>query len=120
MFELFRQWKDRHFSDPQRVILGFMLLAGAGLIYFLGNLLTPVFISIIIAYLLDGMVGLLQRSHLPRMAAVLIVFTVFMLSMIVMILWLIPLTVRQISQLVQQLPGLLSMVQHQLLQLPTT
>jgi len=120
MFELFRQWKDRHFSDPQRVILGIMLLAGAGLIYFLGSLLTPVFISIIIAYLLDGMVGLLQRSHLPRIAAVSIVFTVFMLAMIVMLLWLLPLTVKQISQLVQQLPGMLSMVQYQLLQLPTS
>ena len=119
MFELFKQWKDRHFSDPQRVILGIMLLAGAGLIYFLGSLLTPVFISIIIAYLLDGMVGLLQRSHLPRMAAVSIVFAVFMLSMVVMILWLIPLTVKQISQFVQQLPGMLYMVQHQLLQLPS-
>jgi putative permease len=120
MFDLFKQWRERHFSDPQRVILGIMLLAGAGLIYFLGNLLMPVFISIIIAYLLDGMVGLLQRSHLPRIASVLIVFIVFMLSMIVMILWLIPLTVKQISQFVQQLPSMLTMVQSQLLQLPTS
>ena len=120
MLDMFKQWKDRHFSDPQQVILGIMLLAGAGLIYFLGSLLAPVFISIIIAYLLDGMVGLLQRSHLPRIAAVSIVFAVFMLSMVVMILWLIPLTVKQISQLVQQLPGMLSMVQNQLLQLPTS
>ena len=120
MLDLFRQWKDRHFSDPQRIILGITLLVGAGLIYFLGSLLAPVFISIIIAYLLDGIVDLLQRSHLPRMAAVSIVFAVFMLSMVVMILWLIPLTVKQISQLVQQLPGMLSMVQYQLLQLPTS
>jgi putative permease len=120
MFELFKEWKERHFSDPQRVILGIMLLAGAGLIYFLGSLLTPVFISIIIAYLLDGMVGLLKRSRVPRLAAVSIVFTVFMVGMVVMFLWLIPLTVRQISQLVQQLPGMLAMVQHRLIQLPTS
>ena len=120
MFELFRTWKDRHFSDPQRVILGIMLLVGAGLVYFLGSLLAPVFISIIIAYLLDGMVSLLQRSHLPRLAAVSIVFTVFMVAMIVMTLWLIPLTVKQISQLVQQLPGMLATVQYRLLQLPTS
>jgi putative permease len=120
MFELFRAWKDRHFSDPQRVILGIMLLAGAGLVYFLGNLLAPVLISIIIAYLLEGMVGLLQRSRLPRLAAVSIVFTVFMVGMLVMILWLIPLIAKQISQLVQQLPGMLTTVQYQLLQLPTS
>jgi putative permease len=120
MFELLKAWKDRHFSDPQRVILGIMLLTGAAMIYFLGSLLTPVFIAIIIAYLLDGMVALLQRFRLPRLAAVSIVFSVFLVSMVVMILWLLPLTVRQISQLVQQLPGMLSMIQYQLLQLPTS
>lgn len=120
MIELFKQWKDRHFSDPQRVILGLMLLIGAGLIYFLGNLLTPVFVSIVIAYLLDGMVGLLKRTRVPRMAAVYIVFSVFLVGMAVMLLWLLPLTVKQVSQLVQQLPSMLSTVQYRLLQLPTT
>ncbi|BBO90128.1 AI-2E family transporter [Desulfosarcina ovata subsp. ovata] len=119
MLELFRSWRERHFSDPQRVILGFMLLVGAGLVYFLGSLLTPVFISIIIAYLLDGMVALLQRSHLPRLASVLIVFIVFMAGMIVIMLWLLPLAVRQVSQLVQQLPGMLATIQSRLLQLPS-
>ncbi len=116
---LFRRWQKRHFSDPQRLILGLVLLVGAGLIYFLGNLLAPVLISVIIAYLLEGLVALLHRSHVPRMAAVGIVFTVFMLGMIVMILWLIPLTVKQISQLVHQLPGMLVTIQERLLQLPT-
>jgi putative permease len=120
MFELFREWKNRHFSDPQRVILGIMLLVGAGLVYFLGSLLAPVLISIIIAYLLDGMVALLQRSRLPRLAAVSIVFTVFMVAVVVMTLWLIPLTAKQISQFVQQLPGMLTTIQYRLLQLPTS
>lgn len=120
MLEIFKEWKNRHFSDPQRVILGFMLLVGAGLVYFLGSLLAPVLISIIIAYLLDGLVSLLQRSRVPRLAAVSIVFAVFMISMLVMILWLLPLTVKQVSQLVQQLPGMLATVQYRLLQLPTS
>jgi putative permease len=119
MFSLFKEWKERHFSDPQRVILGLMLLAGAGLVYFLGNLLAPVLISIIIAYLLDGLVSLLQRTKIPRLAAVTTVFMVFMLGMLVMILWLLPLTFKQISQLVQQLPGMLTTAQYRLLQLPT-
>jgi putative permease len=119
MFEVFREWKERHFSDPQRVILGFMLLVGAGLLYFMGNLLAPVMISIIIAYLLDGLVSLLKRFHLPRIAAVSIVFAVFMIGMLVMILWLLPLAVKQVGQLVQQLPGMLATVQARLSELPT-
>ena len=119
MLAIFREWKERHFSDPQRLILGMMLLVGAALVYFLGNLLAPVFISIIIAYLLDGMVGVLQRFRLPRLAAVSIVFIVFLAGMIVMFLWLIPLAVKQVGQLVQQLPGMLATIQARLLQLPT-
>jgi putative permease len=120
MFDLLKIWKERHFSDPQRVILGVMLLAGAGLVYFLGSLLTPVFISIVIAYLLDGMVTMLRRSRMPHLAAVTIVFTLFLVGLILIILWLIPLTVKQVSQLVQQLPGMLATVQYRLLQLPTS
>jgi putative permease len=120
MLELFKTWKDRHFSDPQRVILGIMLLVGAGIVYFLGSLLTPVFIAIIIAYLLDGMVALLQRSHIPRMASVAIVFVIFLAGMLVMFLWLIPLTVKQVTQLVQQLPGMVGTIQTRLLALPST
>ena len=120
MFELFREWKTRHFSDPQRIILGIMLLVGAALVYLLGGLLAPVFIAIIFAYLLDGLVGMLMRFRVPQLAAVAIVFTLFLIAMIVMTLWLIPLTVKQISQLVQQLPSMLATVQHQLAQLPTS
>lgn len=119
MFDLFKDWKERHFSDPQRIILGVMLLVGAGLVYLLGDLLAPVFISIIIAYLLDGMVHLLKRFRLPRLAAVSIVFVIFMAGLMVMILWLMPLTVKQISQLVQQLPSMLATIQSRLLQLPS-
>ncbi len=120
MFELFKEWKDRHFSDPQRVILGIMLLVGVGLVYFLGGLLTPVFVSVIIAYLLEGLVGLFQRFRMPRLGAVIIVFSLFMVGMTVMILWLIPLAVKQVSQLVQQLPTMLARAQYQLLQLPAS
>lgn len=120
MLELFKTWKERHLSDPQQVILGIMLLAGAGVVYFLGSLLTPVFISIIIAYLLEGTVGLLQRSHLPRLASVCIVFIIFLAGMLVLFLWLIPLSVKQVTQLVQQLPGMVGTIQTRLLALPST
>jgi hypothetical protein len=119
MFELFRKWQERHFSDPQRIILGVMLLIGAGLIYFFGSLLAPVFISVVIAYLLEGLVTLIHRSRFPRLPAVYIVFSVFMVGMIVMIVWLIPLTAKQVTQLIQQLPNMLATVQSRLIELPT-
>ncbi|MDL2328777.1 AI-2E family transporter [Desulfosarcina sp. OttesenSCG-928-A07] len=119
MLNLLRNWKERHFSDPQRIILGLMLLAGIGIVYFLGSLLTPVFVSIIIAYLLDGLViPLHQRIGLPRIAAVLVVFMLFIAGMTIMILWLLPLITKQVTQLVQQLPRMLVTLQSSIMQLP--
>lgn len=118
MIKIFKDWADKHFSDPQKVILGFLILMAIGIFYAFGNVLTPVFISIVIAYLLEGMVGLLQKWKLPRLPAVVIVFFIFMTCLIVLTLWLLPLLSRQVSQLVQQLPGMLSKGQAQLMQLP--
>jgi putative permease len=119
MIDLVRRWLARHFSDPERVILGLMVLVGIGLVYFVGSLLTPVFVSIIIAYLLDDLVEFCLRLRLPRLVAVIIVFLGFIIGMIVIILWLLPLTFKQISQLIQQLPMMLTTAQRELAQLPT-
>ena len=118
MIDIFRMWFRRYFSDPQVVILGFLLLAGFILIFTLGNMLTPVFISIIIAYLLEGTVIYLEKMGMPRLAAVLVVFIIFLASLLVMIIWLIPMLSRQIVQLLQDLPSMLSNGQKELMLLP--
>ena len=56
MIQLFKNWLNRHFSDPQLVILGFLLILGFLFIFWLGEMLTPVLIALVIAYLLDSMV----------------------------------------------------------------
>ncbi|MGD8970772.1 MAG: AI-2E family transporter [Desulfobacterales bacterium] len=109
---------DRHFSDPQILVLGFMLVIGFVFIIMFGDMLIPVFASIVIAYLLDGMVVRLARFKVPRMLSVLIVFLVFMACFLLLIIFLLPLLSRQIAQLVQQLPMMLTAGQSELMRLP--
>ena len=104
MLQIFRDWARRYFSDPQMIILGLMLLLGFAMVFLLGKILMPVFASVVIAYLLEGMTGYLQRWKTPRVMAVIIVFISFIAGMFVLIIWLFPLLSRQISQLLQQLP----------------
>ncbi len=118
MFLFIREWLDRRFSDPQVVILGFLLVSGFIVIFLLGNMLIPVFASIIIAYLLEGMVGWLKYLRLPRIASVMIVFSFFMSCFVLIIIWLLPLLSRQIGQLLQQLPTMLATGQNALMGLP--
>ncbi|MFZ1201727.1 MAG: AI-2E family transporter, partial [Desulfobacterales bacterium] len=78
MLTLVRDWIDRHLSDPQILVLGFMLVLGFVFVFMFGDMLVPVFASIVIAFMLDGMVARLARFKVPRMLSVLIAFIVFM------------------------------------------
>lgn len=118
MLQIFRDWARRYFSDPQMIILGLMLLLGFATVFLLGKILMPVFASVVIAYLLEGMVGFLRRWKAPRMVAVIVVFLSFITGMFVLFIWLFPLLSRQISQLIQQLPTMLIDGQKQLMLLP--
>lgn len=118
MFQIIREWLDRNFSDPQLVILSFLLIIGFFVVFLLGNMLIPVFASIVIAYLLEGMVAGLKRLRVPHLVAVLIIFSIFMASLLLLIIGLLPLLSRQIGQFLQQLPNMISAGQQALMTLP--
>ena len=118
MLNFFRNWFARHFSDPQAVGLAIVLVAGFLLVYFAGHLLAPVLASMVIAYLLDGAVSAMTRGKVPRLLAVLIVFSLFLAAMVFVIFGLLPLLSHQATQLANRLPEMLSQGQTLLLQLP--
>ncbi len=118
MFQLLREWIDRYFSDPQFVILSFLIVLGFVFIFWLGDMLIPVFASIVIAYLLEGMVAALQRWRAPRMVSVVVVFVLFMACLLALIIVLMPKLSRQVGQLLQELPAMLGTGQKELMLLP--
>lgn len=113
-----RAWFQRHLADPQVMGLAVVLLAGFFIIFLTGEMLAPVIASIIIAYLLEGLVGVFERSGLPRMVAVLLVFLGFIAFMAFVTFALLPLLSRQATQLFQLLPDMLTSGQDALMRLP--
>ncbi|MFP4169339.1 MAG: AI-2E family transporter [Desulfonatronovibrionaceae bacterium] len=113
-----KSWFERHLNNPQVVLLTVILLGGFGVIYFLGRMLVPFFAGLIIAYLLEGIVKQLTKRGVPRSVGVTLAFLLFMLLLVFTIFWVIPQLVKQITQLVQQLPSMISSAQVLLLQLP--
>ncbi|MCK4390103.1 MAG: AI-2E family transporter [Desulfobacterales bacterium] len=110
-------WFRRRFSDPQIVILAVLLIIGSVVIIMLGAMLAPVLASVVIAYLLQGLVNVLERRRVPHLMAVLIVFLTFMIFLLFLVLGLLPLLWQQVDQLFQQLPSMISWSQRQLLRL---
>ena len=113
-----RAWFERHLADPQVMGLAVVLLAGFFIIFLTGEMLAPVIASIIIAYLLEGLVGVFQRNGLPRLVAVLLVFLGFIAFMAFVFFALLPLLSRQATQLFQLLPEMLTDGQDTLMTLP--
>ena len=111
-------WFERHFSDPQVIGLAAVLIGGFAIIYLAGEMLTPVIASIVIAYLLEGLVGLLEGKRTPRLPSVLVVFVAFMAVLFFVTFGLLPILSRQATQLLQQLPTMLGSGQDLLLALP--
>lgn len=101
-------WLQRHLSDPQVVFLTLLLLFLFAVVLTLGDMLAPVLASIVIAYLLEGLVGHLERGGMPRLPAVLIVYAIFILFVALVLVGILPLVSRQITDLVQQLPAMIS------------
>jgi len=112
------QWFQRHFSDPQVVLLTLFLIIGVGVIVFFGKMLTPVVASLVIAYLLEGAVQRLQRFGMPRLVSVISVFTAFMAALFFLIFGLLPMLTRQLAAIVQQLPSYIAQAQSWLATLP--
>jgi len=116
--EIIRNWFHRHLSDPQVIGLAVVLLSGFVIMYAAGDMLAPVIASIIIAYLLEGLVTHLEGRGSPRLAAVIIVFSAFMAFLVFVTFGLMPLLSRQATQLVQELPNMIARGQDILLTLP--
>lgn len=113
-----RKWVERYLSDPQVLSMLFMLAIGILFVIWLGKMLIPFFAAIIIAYILEGPVSLLERMHTPRRAAVILVFTLFIIAFVLLLTGFIPLLWRQAGQLAQQFPAMFSASQNALVQLP--
>src|SRR6056297_2354483 len=118
MFSQIKDWYHRNFSDPQVVILALLLLAGLVMIMVFGRMLAPVFASVVVAYLLEGLVARLVQFGVPRMISVMVVFSAFMAILLVLFFGITPMITRQLAQALAELPDYIGQIQTVIADLP--
>ena len=118
MLEVVKGWLEKHFSDPQAIILASILVLGSVLVLYWGKILTPILASIIIAYMLEGVVRKLQGCGLPRLFGVLVSFFMFITFVTLLLFGLIPLVSKQLTQLIRDFPEILNRVQQLIMTIP--
>jgi putative permease len=118
MVYLFKQWYQKNFSDPDVIFLTLSLFIGCLLVYILSNTLIAFLVAIVMGYLLDDPIKFLEKKKVPRVIAVTAVFFSFIVFCIVIMFGLVPLLSQQVSQLIAELPNILTTGQARLLELP--
>ena len=119
MLEMLRNWYIRRLSDPQTMGLLAILLFGFLAIYFFGNLIAPLLIAIVLAYLLEMPIRFLNlRLRFPRLMATILVFGSFISIATIFFLILVPMLWNQSISLLSDLPAMFNKLNEWLLNLP--
>jgi len=110
---MFEQWYKRYFSNEESIYLVIYVVLSFAVLFFLGHLLTPLFVALILAYLMQGGVVSLKQRNMPHIAAVAVVYAVFIGIVLAIMFVLLPLAWSQLLRFVEeQLPELLSRSQE--------
>ncbi|MCB1760505.1 MAG: AI-2E family transporter [Gammaproteobacteria bacterium] len=112
------RWFKRYFSDPEVAFLTVFLLIFFAVVLTMGDMLAPVLASLVIAYLLEGVVARFEVKGVPRLGAVLVVYLGFLMFVTLLLFVLMPQLSRQVTQLFQQIPAMITEGQRLLMQLP--
>lgn len=105
ILKMISNWFKRNFSDPEALGLLFFLFTTFMLFEFFGNILMPVLVSVVIAYLLNSLVLWLQNFRLPHAIAMWLVFLTFVGLLIIIVFAMLPLLWKQSSNLITELPA---------------
>lgn len=118
MINVFKSWIQRYFSNEEAVILFVLLVLAFTIILSFGGILGPVFVGVVLAFLMQGLVNLLKARRVPHLLAVSLVFTLFVSSLFAVIFLLLPLVWGQMVSLFGELPRMLERGQALLTSLP--
>lgn len=103
MINFLKNFFDKYFFDDEQYAALFIISIGIVILYFLGGIIAPVLVSILIAYILNGLTSFMEekgKSRILALTVTLIIFGLFYLSIFLFL----PFLSRQILLLVSDIP----------------
>ena len=118
MKEVLTRWYQRYLSEEEAVILLIMLTVAFVVMLAFGDILAPVFVAVILAYLMQGVANLLRQRGLPAELSVAVSTLLFMGGFFAVLFGLAPLVWRQLVALVREAPTMIEAGRKVLITLP--
>ncbi len=118
MLGVIDRWYKKKFSDPNALMLLLLIIFSAVVLLVWGNMLMPVIVAAVIAYLLDWLVTQAERKGIRRTLATSVVLLVFFVLSILTLVGLVPVISKQGANLVREIPAIWQQAQAWLMTLP--
>lgn len=118
MKEVFTRWYQRYLSEEEAVLLLVLLAAAFVVMLAFGGILAPVFVAVILAYLMQGVANLLRNRGLPAELSVAVSTGLFLGGFLAVLFGLAPLVWRQLVALVREAPAMIEAGRQVLVTLP--
>jgi len=118
MKEVLTRWYQRYLSEEEAVILLVMLMMAFAIMLFFGDILAPVLVAIVLAYLMQGVANVLRQRGLPGELGVAVSTFLFLGGFFAVLFGLAPLVWRQLVALVREAPAMIEAGRKALVRLP--
>ncbi len=106
MIDVFKKWYHRYLSEEESVLLLALLASALVVLMTVGDVLAPVFVAVVLAYLMQGVANQLSAWGLSNRVGVWFSTLLFLGAFFSFVLGLMPLVWRQLVSLVREAPAM--------------
>ena len=111
MYDYLKGFFRNYFYEEEQFAALFLLIIASILLYFVGSTITPIFVSILVAYLLNGVMTLFEQKDYSKRLSFYFTFTIFLIFYFFILLSL-PYVTGQIASLINELPAIVAFVEN--------
>tara|TARA_B100001059_G_scaffold79328_2_gene77157 strand:+ start:2221 stop:3276 length:1056 start_codon:yes stop_codon:yes gene_type:complete len=112
------RWYQRYLSEEEAVILLMLLVVALVVMLVFGEILAPVLVAVILAYLMQGVANVLRHRGVPAELSVALSTLLFLGGFFAVLFVLAPLVWRQLVALIREAPAMIEAGRKVLVTLP--
>lgn len=118
MIRVFHGFYERYFSEEEAIIFTVLLILFFTVMMTMGSIIAPMLWSLVITYMLQGLVNSMDRLHVPHHLAVYGVYFVFLGLTVLVMLFALPFAWNRLSAFIRDMPAITDQLRSLLLLLP--
>jgi len=118
MIKVFHGFYERYFAEEEAIIFTVLLILFFTVMMTMGSIIAPMLWSLVITYMLQGLVNSIDRLHVPHHFSVYFVYFLFLGLTVLIMLFALPFAWNRLSAFVRDMPAITDQLRSLLLLLP--